>query len=106
MHYCRPGSRRRRLEIRHRPRHVHVNFEPIIRDLSGDVTIFFFYSFQSINRCRRKVEIAGGLGPTAGRIWRVGLMGQNASEERVDRVLEVLAEAIKTTSNPPIMGHL
>lgn len=52
------------------------------------------------------MEIAGGLGPTAGRIWRVGLMGQNATEERVDRVLEVLAESIKSSSTAPIMGRL
>nr|CAG4641538.1 EOG090X02WG [Eurycercus lamellatus] len=53
---------------------------------------------------RHAVEIAAGLGPTAGRIWRIGLMGQNASEERVDRVLQVLAEAIQL--NPPPRGHL
>lgn len=49
------------------------------------------------------MEIAGGLGPTAGRIWRIGLMGQNATEERVDRVLDVLAESIK---GPTVMGRL
>ncbi len=42
------------------------------------------------------VEIAGGLGPTFGRIWRIGLMGQNATPERVDRVLQVLAESISS----------
>ena len=53
------------------------------------------------------MEIAGGLGPTAGRIWRVGLMGQNATDERVDRVLEVLAESIKSATAPTtVMGRL
>jgi len=40
------------------------------------------------------LEIAGGLGPTAGKVWRVGLMGINAKEENVDFVLKVLKEAI------------
>ncbi|KAK4023801.1 hypothetical protein OUZ56_009200 [Daphnia magna] len=53
-----------------------------------------------------RVEIAGGLGSTAGRIWRVGLMGQNATDERVDRVLDVLAESIKSSTTPPVMGRL
>ncbi|XP_037068168.1 serine--pyruvate aminotransferase-like isoform X1 [Pollicipes pollicipes] len=45
-----------------------------------------------------KVEIAGGLGPTAGKVWRVGLMGVNATEERVDLVLRALREALAQAS--------
>uniref|UniRef100_A0A182Q275 Alanine--glyoxylate aminotransferase n=1 Tax=Anopheles farauti TaxID=69004 RepID=A0A182Q275_9DIPT len=41
------------------------------------------------------VEISGGLGPTAGQVFRIGLMGQNATSERVDRVLQVFRDAIK-----------
>jgi len=41
-----------------------------------------------------KLEIAGGLGPTAGKVWRIGLMGQNAKLEKVDLALKVLKEAI------------
>lgn len=54
------------------------------------------------------VEIAGGLGPSFGQIWRIGLMGQNATEERVDRVLDVLAEGLAKSSHaaPAIMGRL
>jgi len=33
------------------------------------------------------IEIGGGLGPTAPPIWRVGLMGVNATRETADRVL-------------------
>ncbi|EAT32945.1 AAEL014817-PA [Aedes aegypti] len=40
------------------------------------------------------VEISGGLGPTAGQVFRIGLMGQNATTERVDRVLQVFQEAV------------
>jgi alanine-glyoxylate transaminase / serine-glyoxylate transaminase / serine-pyruvate transaminase len=42
------------------------------------------------------IEVGGGLGPTAPAMWRIGLMGRNATIEAADRVLEafdaVLAE--------------
>jgi len=41
-----------------------------------------------------KLEIAGGLGPTAGKVWRIGLMGQNAKVDKVEFALRVLKEAI------------
>lgn len=41
-----------------------------------------------------KLEIAGGLGPTAGKVWRIGLMGENACSEKVDYALRILKEAI------------
>ncbi|XP_031620508.1 serine--pyruvate aminotransferase, mitochondrial [Contarinia nasturtii] len=48
------------------------------------------------------VEIAGGLGPTAGQIIRIGLMGENARSDYVATALNVLREAmrnIRTLSN-------
>lgn len=33
------------------------------------------------------LEVAGGLGPTAGKVWRVGVMGRNACPECVDLVV-------------------
>jgi alanine-glyoxylate transaminase/serine-glyoxylate transaminase/serine-pyruvate transaminase len=36
------------------------------------------------------IEVGGGLGKLAGRIWRIGLMGENARPEVVDRLLEAL----------------
>jgi alanine-glyoxylate transaminase/serine-glyoxylate transaminase/serine-pyruvate transaminase len=41
------------------------------------------------------IEIAGGLGLTAGRVFRIGLMGYNAYPEKVDRVLAALKDSIK-----------
>ncbi|XP_058455490.1 alanine--glyoxylate aminotransferase [Malaya genurostris] len=41
------------------------------------------------------VEISGGLGPTAGQVFRIGLMGLNATTERVDRVLQVFKESVQ-----------
>ena len=40
------------------------------------------------------IEIGAGLGPLAGRIWRIGLMGSGATMENVERVLAALAEAL------------
>jgi alanine-glyoxylate transaminase/serine-glyoxylate transaminase/serine-pyruvate transaminase len=40
------------------------------------------------------IEISGGLGELAGRAWRIGLMGQNATLETVELLLEALAGAL------------
>jgi alanine-glyoxylate transaminase/serine-glyoxylate transaminase/serine-pyruvate transaminase len=37
-----------------------------------------------------EIEVGAGLGPLAGKIWRIGLMGENARPEPVDRLLEAL----------------
>ncbi|XP_046744642.1 alanine--glyoxylate aminotransferase [Diprion similis] len=42
-----------------------------------------------------KVEIGGGLGPTVGKIFRIGLMGVNADTEHVDRVWEAFDDGLK-----------
>ena len=39
------------------------------------------------------IEIGAGLGPLAGKIWRVGLMGSGATQENVDRLLKALSAA-------------
>merc|ERR1712013_213726 len=41
------------------------------------------------------VEISGGLGPTAGKVWRIGVMGNNANIKTVSKVLDALREALK-----------
>lgn len=41
-----------------------------------------------------KIEIGGGLGPLAGKIWRIGLMGHTARKENVERFLDALRESI------------
>ncbi|MPC24643.1 Serine--pyruvate aminotransferase, mitochondrial [Portunus trituberculatus] len=41
-----------------------------------------------------QVEISGGLGPSAGQVWRVGLMGYNCTLDNVDRVLTIMKEAL------------
>jgi alanine-glyoxylate transaminase/serine-glyoxylate transaminase/serine-pyruvate transaminase len=41
------------------------------------------------------IEIGAGLGPLAGRIWRVGLMGSGATEQHVSTLLSALSEALR-----------
>ncbi len=41
------------------------------------------------------VEIAGGLGPTAGLVWRIGLMGYNATPAMVELVLAAFEDGLK-----------
>ncbi len=40
------------------------------------------------------IEVGAGLGSLAGRIWRVGLMGENARVENVDRLLAAIGEVL------------
>jgi alanine-glyoxylate transaminase / serine-glyoxylate transaminase / serine-pyruvate transaminase len=40
------------------------------------------------------IEVGGGLAPDAPAMWRIGLMGRNASVETADRVLAALDAAL------------
>ncbi|XP_008052438.1 serine--pyruvate aminotransferase [Carlito syrichta] len=41
------------------------------------------------------IEITGGLGPSVGKVLRIGLLGCNATRENADRVTEALKEALQ-----------
>ncbi|XP_003813122.2 alanine--glyoxylate aminotransferase [Pan paniscus] len=41
------------------------------------------------------IEIMGGLGPSTGKVLRIGLLGCNATRENVDRVTEALRAALQ-----------
>lgn len=41
------------------------------------------------------IEIGTGLGPLAGKVWRIGLMGAGSQPEIVERVLQALAVVLK-----------
>jgi alanine-glyoxylate transaminase/serine-glyoxylate transaminase/serine-pyruvate transaminase len=36
------------------------------------------------------IEIAGGFGPLAGKVFRIGLMGYSSTEENVGKILDAL----------------
>jgi alanine-glyoxylate transaminase/serine-glyoxylate transaminase/serine-pyruvate transaminase len=44
---------------------------------------------------RFNIEIGAGLGPLAGKIWRIGLMGSGSTEPIVMLLLTALAEALR-----------
>jgi len=41
-----------------------------------------------------KIEVGAGLGPLAGKIWRIGLMGHTARSENVQRLLSALRKML------------
>jgi alanine-glyoxylate transaminase/serine-glyoxylate transaminase/serine-pyruvate transaminase len=41
------------------------------------------------------IEIGSGLGPLAGKIWRIGLMGSGATQENVTRLVDALAGLVR-----------
>ena len=44
------------------------------------------------------IEVAGGLGDLAGKVWRMGLMGESCTRDNVDAVLsaiDVLAASVR-----------
>ncbi len=47
-------------------------------------------------RLRREhhIEIGAGLGPLAGKVWRIGLMGHTARAENVDRLLDAFRDSL------------
>jgi alanine-glyoxylate transaminase/serine-glyoxylate transaminase/serine-pyruvate transaminase len=40
------------------------------------------------------IEVGGGLGPLAGKIWRIGLMGENARKENVELLVGALEQEL------------
>ncbi len=45
-------------------------------------------------RTEFKIEIGAGLGPMAGKVWRIGLMGESCRPESVERILSALEKSI------------
>lgn len=46
-------------------------------------------------RFEHRIEIGAGLGPLAGRVWRIGLMGHTARPENVARLLAALKTVLR-----------
>jgi alanine-glyoxylate transaminase/serine-glyoxylate transaminase/serine-pyruvate transaminase len=40
------------------------------------------------------IEVGGGVGPLAGRAWRIGLMGESCREEKLGRLLEAVRKVV------------
>ena len=50
------------------------------------------------------IEIGGGLGPLAGKVWRIGLMGESSRQENVLAVLAALEQQLKKSGRPVKLG--
>jgi alanine-glyoxylate transaminase/serine-glyoxylate transaminase/serine-pyruvate transaminase len=50
------------------------------------------------------IEIGGGLGPLAGKVWRIGLMGESSRQENVLAVLAALEQALAKQGQAPRPG--
>ena len=50
------------------------------------------------------IEIGGGLGPDAPAMWRIGLMGQNATVSTAERVLAALDAVLVEEPAPALAG--
>ena len=50
------------------------------------------------------IEIGGGLGPLAGKVWRIGLMGESSRQENVLAVLAALEQALAKQGKAPRVG--
>ena len=57
-------------------------------------------AFRAHLRQRHGIEVGGGLGPLAGKVFRVGLMGHGAREENVLRVLAAVGDALAAAGRP------
>jgi alanine-glyoxylate transaminase/serine-glyoxylate transaminase/serine-pyruvate transaminase len=49
---------------------------------------------RSALRGKHKIEIGAGLGPLAGKIWRIGVMGHTAREENVERLMSAFRDVL------------
>ena len=41
-----------------------------------------------------QIEIGGGLGPLTGKIWRIGLMGETAKKESIQKLMDALKKIL------------
>ncbi len=41
-----------------------------------------------------RIEIGGGLGPLAGKIWRIGLMGETAKKESIQKLMDAFRKIL------------
>ena len=51
---------------------------------------------------RHGIEVSGGLGPLAGRVWRIGVMGEGARPEPQARLVEALAAELNRDARGPV----
>ena len=63
----------------------------------SDVTSYIMRTYE--------LEIAGGLGPSVGKVWRIGVMGHNARPGNVELVLAAMRDALNHVGWRPQAAH-
>lgn len=58
----------------------------------------FFLIFDLHIYFRYNIDIAGGLGSTAGKVWRIGLMGYNCKAKNISETLDALLDCIHSVT--------
>ena len=58
-------------------------------------------AFRALVRQRLRIEGGGGLGPLAGKVFRVGLMGHGARLENVLRAVAAFGDALAAAGHKP-----
>ncbi|GJQ82278.1 Spat, partial [Trypoxylus dichotomus] len=85
-----------------------LGLQPFIRDVNKrlptitTIKVPDFINWKNASQYAMKrynFELAGGIGPTLGKVFRIGLMGYNATVENVDYALQVLEDSIKYASS-------
>lgn len=61
-------------------------------------------AFRRFLRERHRIEVGGGLGPLAGRVFRVGLMGHGARLPNVLRAVAAIGDALRAAGRQPDLG--
>jgi alanine-glyoxylate transaminase/serine-glyoxylate transaminase/serine-pyruvate transaminase len=92
-------SRRAALAQRCREGLQSIGLEPVAREDVQSNMIVAAYADDATDilgfLLREGIQISGGLAPLAGKTIRIGLMGRTATEEMVDRVVDLIARARK-----------
>ncbi|MEC8252835.1 MAG: alanine--glyoxylate aminotransferase family protein, partial [Planctomycetota bacterium] len=61
-------------------------------------------AFRGLLRAKHRIEVGGGLGPLAGEVFRVGLMGHGARTANVLRAIAAFGDALTALGAKPDVG--
>lgn len=65
------------------------HLDPAFAAVMDEVSELLRGTFETQN-----AEISGGLGPLAGRVWRIGVMGEGARPEHQEQLVDVIARRV------------
>jgi aspartate aminotransferase-like enzyme len=78
--------------------------EPVLSHVDPDVLASLDAAVRRRLLTEFGIEIGAGLGPLAGKVWRVGLMGSSSSRSLLALLLGALEHILGETSHPTSRG--